>query len=246
MIPALAIVFGLIMGSFLSMLIPRLHNEEKGIIAGRSHCPNCKKTLSALELIPVLSFILQAGKCRKCKKQISWWYPLIELSTALTFFWMSITFQSALDVALWSILMWVLLYIFFYDLRYKEVHDIIMFPALILAFAFSFVLGDPLDSIIGTAVGLSFFGIQFLASKGRWLGSGDLLIGTYMGLLLGWQNTLVALFLSYILGSSVGIYLLASKKADRNTALPLGPFLVVGSMIAFVYGELLIKLFLGL
>lgn len=246
MIPALAIVFGLTMGSFLSMLIPRLHHEEKGIITGRSQCPQCKKTLSFFELIPVLSFVAQRGKCRNCDKRIAWWYPAIELSTAFTFLWMAVLFESPLQIAAWCALMWVFLYIFFYDLRYKEIHDVIMFPALLLAFGLSFVTGDPLSSIIGAAIGLAFFGIQFVASKGRWLGSGDLLIGTYMGLVLGWEYTLVALFASYILGSCIGIYLLASKKADRNTALPLGPFLVAGSMIAFAYGDSLIKVFIGL
>ena len=243
---ALFIVFGLIMGSFLSMLIPRLHNEEKGIINGRSHCPKCKKTLGIFELIPLLSFLIQGGRCKNCKKTIALWYPLIELSSTLIFLWMALHFASPLEAGLWSLLMWVLLYIFFYDLRYKEIHDIVMLPGLGLAFVFSFILGDPLSSLIGGGIALSFFGIQYLASNGRWLGSGELLIGSFIGLMLGWQLTLVALFLSYVIGSLIGIGLILSGKAKAQTSLPLGPFLVVGSMIAFAWGDLIINWYLGL
>jgi prepilin signal peptidase PulO-like enzyme (type II secretory pathway) len=246
MIITLSILLGLIMGSFLSMLIPRLHFGEKGIVKGRSKCPKCKNTLTVFELIPVLSYVLQAGKCKHCKKTISAWYPVIELSTALTFLWMALTFEAPLEAALWALLMWVLLYIFFYDLRYKEIHDVVMIPGIILAFAFSFVIGDPLSSIIGGAIGLAFFGIQYVVSRGKWLGSGDLLIGSFMGLMLGWQLTLVALFTGYVLGSIVGIFLICTGKAKGNTSLPLGPFLVTGSMIAFSCGDLIINWFLGL
>ncbi|MFT7184445.1 MAG: leader peptidase (prepilin peptidase)/N-methyltransferase [Oceanicoccus sp.] len=243
---ALAIVLGLIFGSFLSMLIPRLHNEEKGIVKGRSHCPKCKKTLTVFELIPVLSYVIQGGKCKHCKKPIAAWYPVIELSTALTFLWMAIRFEAPWEAGLWALLMWVMLYIFFYDLRYKEIHDIVMIPGILTAFAFSFFIGDPLSSLIGGAIGLLFFGTQYVISKGKWLGSGDLLIGAFMGLMLGWQLTLVALFAGYVIGSIIGVGLLATKKANGNTQLPLGPFLVMGSMIAFAWGDLIINWYLGL
>lgn len=246
MIPALAIAMGLILGSFLSLLIPRLHHEEKGIVKGRSQCPECKNTLGVLELIPVLSFFIQVGKCRHCKNPISWWYPIIELSTAATFLWMALRFEDPLTVAMWCAMMWVLLYIFFYDLRYKEIHDLVLFPALFAAFGFSFYVGDPVSSLIGGSIGLLFFGVQFLASRGRWLGSGDLIIGAYMGLMLGWEWMLVALFSAYMLGSIVGVGLMVTGRAQGKTALALGPFLVVGSMIAFACGDALINLYLGL
>lgn len=243
---ALSIVLGLIMGSFLSMLIPRLHHDEKGILLGRSHCPQCKKTLRAAELIPLLSYLIQRGKCKHCRKTIPFWYPLIELSTALSFLWMAFRFENPLEIGLWSLLMWVFLYIFFYDLRYKEIHDIIMIPGILMAFAFSFILGDPISSLIGGAIGLGFFGLQFVASRGKWLGSGDLLIGSYLGLVLGWELTLVALVCSYFIGSIIGITLMSIGKAKGKTQLALGPFLVLGSMIAFAWGEPIINWYLGL
>ncbi len=246
MIHVLAIFIGLMAGSFLSVLIPRLHNEEKGILMGRSHCNNCKNKLNAKELIPVISFLLQKGLCRNCNQKIPIYYPIMELSSAAVFLWMSFHFDNPMEIWISSILMWILLYIFFHDLIYKEIHDAVMIPAIMTAFLSSFIIGDPYSSIVGALGALNFFGIQFLATKGKWLGSGDMLIGTFIGLLLGWKLTILAIFLGYLSGSIFGISMIIIQKADKKTALPLGPFLVLGSMIAVEYGNTLINLYFGI
>lgn len=246
MIQILALALGLIMGSFLSMLIPRLHNGEKGIITGRSKCPLCKKILGALELIPFFSYLFQGGQCKECKKKIPAWYPAIEVTMALGFLGITYYFDTLMEMGLWAVLYWIFLYIFFYDLRYKEIHDIVLIPGIILALIFSFFIGDPLSSLIGAGIAILFFGTQFLVSRGKWLGSGDIFIGAFMGLVLGWELTLVALFVSYILGSVIGVGLLIFNHAKGETAVPLGPFLVLGSVIAFLCGEQMIQFYLGL
>ena len=239
-----AAILGLIVGSFLSMLIPRLHNEEAGILVGRSKSHCCKKILKVIELIPIVSFFLQKGRCRSCETKIPFWYPTLEITTALTFAWLFLKFPS-IELWTWHALLFaVLIFIFFYDLRYKEIHDAVMLPGILLAFLASFFIGNWQSSLIGAAIGLGFFGIQWLASQGRWLGSGDIRIGVFMGLLLGWPKMLLALVLSYIIGSIISIFLLATKRATPKSAIPLGPFLVLGTVIAFCAGDLILNWYL--
>lgn len=241
---AMSMVLGLIVGSFLSMLIPRLHNDEKGIVFGRSHCSRCKHVLTAKELIPLVSYLVQGGKCKKCKKSIGAVYPLTELATALTFGALFAYTMYWPEFLIYAILFSILIFIFVYDLRYKEIHDAVMLPGIFLAFAASFLVGDPISSLIGAAIGVGFFGIQWLISRGQWVGSGDMRIGAFMGFMLGWEKMILALVFAYILGSIIGVALLASKKADRKTALPLGPFLVAGTVVAFFWGQNLIEWYL--
>ena len=110
----------------------------------------------------------------------------------------------------------------------------------------SVAIGNPLSSLLGAAVAVSFFGLQYLLSRGRWIGSGDLRIGAFMGLLLAWPMTLTALLASYIIGSLVSLLLLASKNATPKTAVPLGPFLVLGTMLTFFFGDFLVDFYLKL
>ena len=119
-----------------------------------------------------------------------------------------------------------------------------MIPGILFAFIASCFIGDPIDSIVGGVIGTSFFALQYLISRGRAIGAGDMRIGAFMGLMLGWHLTIVALVISYIFGSIISLSLLATKKATGKTAIPLGPFLVFGTMIAFFYGSKLIEWYL--
>lgn len=241
-----AALLGLIMGSFLTMLIPRLHNDEKGIFMGRSHCSECKTTLKVYELVPFFSFMIQLGKCRHCEAKIKWWYPLIELTTALMFVWIAVQFNTVSEY-IWHVLIFsILLFIFFYDLRYKEIHDAVMLPGILIALLYSIFLGDWRSSLIAAGIATVFFGGQWLLSRGRWIGIGDLRIGIFMGLFLGWMHLLFAILSGYIFGSFISIILLASGSANRETALPLGPFLVVGTMLAYLYGDQFITWYLNI
>jgi len=242
----LAGVLGLIFGSFLSMLIPRLHDEEKGILLGRSHCPQCKKELRARDLIPLFSYLALRGHCSACKEKISFWYPITELVTGLLFALLYFQVQNT-TLFLWLAPHFVILvFIFFYDLRYKEIHDAVMVPGVVFALLASFVIGNPLSSLEGAIVATGFFGLQYLLSSGRWIGSGDLRIGAFIGLLLGWPMTLVALLLSYLAGSVISLILLATKNATPKTAVPLGPFIVLGTLLAFFFGDQILSTYLQL
>ncbi|MBI4127086.1 prepilin peptidase [Candidatus Peregrinibacteria bacterium] len=241
-----AIMAGLIAGSFFGMLIPRLHNNEKGIVAGRSHCPQCKHILKARNLIPVLSFAFQKGRCSFCRKKISIIYPLIELTTALAFGALYLQVPQLDLWLIWAIMFGFLILIFYYDLRYQEIHDAFMLPAILFALLAAIYLGRSADALVGSAIGGAFFALQWLVSKGRWVGSGDIRIGAFMGLMLGFQYTVAALFLSYVLGTIASIFLLATKKATKKSMIPLGPFLALASALTFFYGDRLIDWYLNL
>lgn len=242
--PVFVVILGLILGSFLSMLLPRLHYGEQGIVAGRSQCPHCKNVLRARDLIPLISFVLLKGRCHACKNRIAFWYPLIELTSALSFLALFLYVQND-SLFLWlTPHIFVLLFIFFYDLRYKEIHDYVMIPGIAYAFFATIWIGNPLSSLIGAGIGISFFGLQYLVSRGRWIGSGDIRIGAFMGLFLGWPMILLGIMLSYIIGSVISIGLLLSKNATGKTAVPLGPFLVMGTTLVFFCGDRILDYYL--
>jgi prepilin signal peptidase PulO-like enzyme (type II secretory pathway) len=242
-LPYFALLLGLIAGSFLSMLISRLHTGEKGIFFGRSMCPKCKHVLSPAELIPLFSYLFLRGKCSSCKKKISLWYPATEAGTALLFLLLALSSDNLYQFLLLAPTFLVLSFTFFYDLRYKEIHDAVLLPGILWAFLAALITGTTIPAIIGALIAAGFFALQYFLSGGRWIGSGDIRIGALMGLLLGWEKTLLALFLSYLIGSIISLYLLATRKASASTQVPLGPFLVAGTVIAFCLGDKLINLY---
>lgn len=243
---ALASIFGLLVGSFLGMLIPRLHHGHGGIVFGRSRCPHCKQTLRARDLIPLFSYLWLHGKCRHCREKIECWYPLTELSSALSFGLLYFETQNWTLWAWMAVYFFVLLFIFFYDLRYKEIHDAVMLPGIVLAFIASAFIGDPISSLIGAGLAAGFFALQFFISKGQWIGSGDIRIGAFMGLMLAWPLTLIGLLSSYILGSLISLLLLATKKATLKASVPLGPFLVLGTLLSYFWGDELLDLYFSI
>ena len=239
---------GLIFGSFLNCLIYRLHNRKT--ILGRSFCPKCKQKIKWYDNIPVISFLLLKARCRLCKEKISWQYPVVESVMALLFvfsIWFRIGELSLLIVLRDWIIFFTLLFIFVYDLKYSEIEDIVLFPATVLILIFSLFLGQSFLPIIFSALlGVVFFGVQYLVTKGKGIGLGDLRIGFFMGIVCGgWQYLLVAIFCSYVIGSLVSLILILKGKKKIKSAIPLGPFLAIGTLIAFLFGDKIITLYLG-
>lgn len=239
---------GLVFGSFLNCLIYRLHHKKT--ILGRSFCPKCKKKIKWYDNIPVLSFIFLKGRCRFCQQKISWQYPLVELLLGLCFafsFYWRWPDPSLLLIAKDWVIFFGLVFIFVYDLKYLEIEDIIILPASILIFIFSLFLGQSYLSLLLTIlIAVSFFGLQYLITKGKGIGLGDLRIGVFMGVVCGsWPLLLVALFFAYVLGTFVSLPLLLRKKKKMKSMIPLGPFLVAGTFIAYFFGEAIISFYLG-
>ncbi|MBI4779524.1 prepilin peptidase [Candidatus Falkowbacteria bacterium] len=242
-------LFGLIIGSFLNCLIWRLHKKE-GLL-NRSYCPKCKKQIAWYDNIPVLSFIMLKGKCRQCKKPISWQYPIVELTTGILFLIVFIAnlkltpfnefpiiFNSKFLITIlrdWFLVS-VMTVIFIYDLRWYLILDIITLPACLIMLIFNLFLNFSLwNLLISGIIGGSFFLIQFVVSRGRWIGGGDIRLGLLMGLALGWPGVLAAVIIAYFIGSIVGVGLILAGKKRWGSEVPLGIFLSAGTIITLFW-----------
>jgi prepilin signal peptidase PulO-like enzyme (type II secretory pathway) len=257
LISVLIFIIGLCIGSFLNALIYRLETSKK-ICFGRSICIYCKKTLSWKELFPLLSFIIQKGKCKDCKKKISWQYPLVELVTGFLFlysFFYVFSFQLLYDnwlLAISNLLIYwfiiaVLIVVFVYDLKHKLILDKVMIPGIIIVFVLQLFLGVLLlNLLLAGLIGGGFFLIQFLLSKGKWIGGGDIRLGVFMGFVLSWPNILVGLFIAYFIGAFASVILILSKKKGLKSQVPFGPFLAVGTLVSMFLGSQLVEWYLRL
>ena len=254
-------IFGLIIGSFLNCLIWRLHKNE-GML-DRSYCPKCKKQIAWYDNIPVLSFILLGGKCRHCGKSISWQYPVVELITGILF---AVAVIWNLEFGIWNIdlaqitnyqllitiirdwfLISVMIVIFIYDLRWYLILDKVALPACAIIFLFNFFLGISWQNmLISGIIGSSFFLIQFIISKGKWIGGGDIRLGLLMGLALGWPYVILAIFLAYLIGSAVGVGLILAGKKQWGSKVPLGVFLSTAAIITLFFGDKILNWYFGL
>lgn len=253
----ISFITGAVIGSFLNCLIWRLH-EEKTIL-GRSMCTKCKKTIAWYDNIPVLSFVILRGKCRHCGTRISWQYPIVELTTGILFatafllnpYSLSTQVPKYLIINLLTLKSWfiisIMTIIFIYDLKWYLILDIVTLPACVIIFILNILTGQNWQNLlISGIIGASFFLIQFVVSRGKWIGGGDIRLGLLMGLTLGWPMILVAIFLAYIIGSIVGIFLLLSKKKSLGSQIPLGVFLAPATIIVLFWGEAIWRWYWGL
>ncbi len=259
-------VFGLCLGSFLNTVIYRLKTGES-ILFLRSHCPSCKHTLGFFDLIPLFSFIFLGGRCRYCKKKISWQYPMVELATGILFVLFSylaklpsylIMEQLSLGWFLASLvlnffLISILIIIFVYDLKHSIIPDKVVWPGVVvvfMAYLFSefsqYSILNTQYLILAAALAGGFFLILVLVSREKWMGWGDVKLGILIGLILGWPNILVALFLAFVSGAIVGGGLVLAKKKTLKSQIPFGPFLCGSTIVAILVGEKILDWYLGL
>jgi len=237
-------LFGLIIGSFLNAVLYRL--EVGGsLVRERSRCPLCLHELSWYELIPVLSFVIQLGKCRTCKKKIALSYPVIEISTGLLFSGIFL-YIGKFDLELVYLLVVVsfLVLIFVFDARHYIIPNIAVFSLIVISFfydLYSYGFAGLKGYLLAVLIAAGFFLALYLVSSGRWIGFGDVKYGVCMGLFLGWPDVLTGLFLAYILGAALGILLLILKRKKIKSEIPFGPFLIAGSLVAYFYGTVIVK-----
>lgn len=247
-------LFGLALGSFLNVVIYRaIHGESP--FEGRSKCPKCKRTIRAIDNIPLLSYMLLGGKCRWCKTAISWSYPVVELLTGILFVWWfaagSLFFrltQSPLlyiQPVFWLVVGMLLIVVFVVDMLYGIIPDVVVWSLGISAFCYRILLTlsgamQPMDFFraIVSGIGVSLFFLSLIVlTGGRGMGMGDVKLALVMGLILGWPRILVAVFLSFFIGAIVAVFLLAFGKKRFGQTVPFGPFLVIGTALALVWGE---------
>jgi leader peptidase (prepilin peptidase)/N-methyltransferase len=240
------VLAGLIVGSFLGALIWRIKVGES-VARGRSYCPLCKHQLGFWDLIPLFSFLGQRGRCRYCRRPISLMYPFLELASAGILILLFLYFGLSLEFFIYSAYSFFLITIFVYDLRWQIIPDEVVIPGIVIALIGQFFLPVKFtEALLGAIIGGGFFLIQYLVSRGRWIGGGDIRLGVMMGLMLGWPRLLAALFLAYFLGAVIGIILIAFGRKKMKSYLAFGPFLTLFTLVALIYGDFLIEWYLNL
>jgi len=245
------LVFGLIIGSFLNVVIFRL-NTEKGF-HGRSKCMNCRKQLCWYELFPIFSFLFLGGRCKTCKTKISLQYPLVELLTGVVFALLFLKFQNifytdalifAGTMAYYASMFSLLIVIAIYDIRHKIIPDILALVFGVLAFVglflfSSFGFNPHIPTILEFLAGIIIavpFALVWLLSKGVWMGLGDAKLAIGLGWLLGLSRVLSGVVVSFWSGAIIGLLLIAfSKKHSVKSEIPFAPFLVLGAILAFLF-----------
>jgi len=243
-------IVGTLVGSFLNVVIVRTKNK-KSILKNRSACPYCKKKLTWYELVPIVSFLIQKGKCRECGKKISFQYPLVEFFTGLIFlfgaiYYFDFNFYVLINFFYLLIVSSFLIVIFVYDLKYCLVSDKVIYPAIFIVFLYDVYLAfmsgqlSVLTLSFATAFIIGgFFLLLVLISKEKWMGMGDVKIGVLMGLFFGPFQFLTAIFLAFLLGATVSVFLLILKKKTMKSEIPFGPFLTGASFITIFWGTYL-------
>ncbi len=263
MIIVALLILGLCVGSFINALVWRLHAQSKkkkpskklSIMTGRSMCPDCKHQLASRDLVPVISWLSLKGKCRYCQKPISRQYPLVELLTALIFsslyiLWpVTVGNKEILEFGLWLVFIGGFIALSVYDFKWMLLPDRIVYPllglgiaqALLRAFVWGEGAGAIENAVWGVAIGGGIFYLIFQVSKGKWIGGGDVKLGFLLGLLVGGPGqALLMLFMASLIGTLTVLPLLASRRVNRNTRIPFGPFLMLATVIVRLYGPRLI------
>lgn len=252
--------FGLIVGSFLNVVLWRI--KEGMTLGGRSMCPACRGRIAWYDNIPLLSFALLGGKCRSCGGGISPRYPAVEFSTGVLFVLIGRMFFSVWNVESWVLTAFylvaasLLILIFLFDIETMEIPNILLWigvgwslPMLLLLDVFRFNPGMSIWSLSlhsGILAGCVGFLPLFLIasiSREKWMGMGDGFLAFFLGLVVGWPNILSALLLAFGLGALTGIFLIALKKKEMQSQVPLGPFLIVGAFLSIFLPEWFPRLF---
>lgn len=240
------LIFGLIIGSFLNVIIYRLPRDES-IVYPPSHCPHCGTRLKAVDLVPVFTFLWNRGRCRYCSKPIDWYYPIVELLTGLLFLLLYLKFGNTINFWLLIILVSLLITISFIDLKYMIIPNKITYPGMVVGLIISLIYNHIsfLSSLLGLLVPASL--LLLLASifeKG--LGMGDVKLVAMIGTFIGWEYTLLGIFLGSLIGAVPGLVLIITGVIDRKTRIPFGPLISVGTIITILYGKEIIELYLNL
>lgn len=292
-------ILGLAVGSFINVISLRYQPGnrllDKKIIGGRSRCPICHKNLVWYELIPVLNFFWQKGKCRHCGHRLSLQYPLVEILSGLIFVsipWYLINFYQVIQLILrgeqviwyyWLTLIWVLIFLLFLLLSIIDLHHSIIPNQINLSLAilgglliitsvakqsysqwsivnsqrsflghyallfdflpssFNSLTHQLINSLFAAILAMAIFGAIILLTKCKGMGLGDLKLVGALGLIFGWPDILMVIFLAFIVGSLISVFFLTTGKKKIKDAVPFGPFLVIGASLTFFFGYQIIN-----
>jgi prepilin signal peptidase PulO-like enzyme (type II secretory pathway) len=280
-VSTLLFLFGLAVGSLLNVIALRYNLKNKLLTAsvalGRSHCRHCQNQLHWYELIPVVSFLVQGGKCRNCRGRLLIQYPVVEIITGFLFVFIPIrladiyhlwnaTTSGQLPLLLtlsiiWAIAISTLILVFLVDLKLfvipNQMNFLLAFLGVVViavqglndafgltqgsflghhALIFGFRDNIWINHIFGAVLGLAIFGLIAFIGRGRAMGWGDVKLIGALGLLFGWPDVLIIMFLSFVIGAIVSIFILVAKKKTMKDVVPFGPFIAISAGIVFFFG----------
>lgn len=216
------------------MLITRVPEQRN--ITGRSQCSSCKTQLQARDLIPVLSFVFSKGKCRTCAKPIGYLYPFVELSSGLLFLLAFLLNRDIPSSFFMAGALWLLFVISVIDFRTQTIADVFSILLGIFGVMYQGEIGTLHWS--GALTGVAFFGVIWICSKGKSIGSGDIILAGAIGLLLGsWQMMVACLMATYILGAAIASVLLLLGKIHRKSMIPFAPFFALGALFVLAFQD---------
>jgi leader peptidase (prepilin peptidase)/N-methyltransferase len=243
-------VLGTIVGSFLNVCIHRIP-QGKSIITPSSHCPRCKTPIRFYDNIPLASFLILQGRCRKCEAPISLRYPLVEFLMGLFSLILLLRFGISTLYLIYLAFFASLTLVSFIDLSHRIIPDVISLPGIVIGIVISFLHPQMSvkDSLIGVLLGGGSLyvvaSVYHLITKREGMGGGDVKLLAMIGAFIGWKGVLFTILCSSFIGTVVGVTLMLVSLADSKYAVPFGPFLSLGAVIYVLWGEALITWYLG-
>lgn len=239
--------FSLFIGSFLNVCIYRIP-LKKSIVFPSSHCPNCKSILKPIDLVPVLSYLFYRARCRYCKKRISPRYPLIEILTSVLIFLNFYVFGFSFKFFVNSFMTCVFIVASFIDFDYQIIPDELTIGGLVVAFLFQALINviapeladffyqvGMKGAIFGALVGGGILYIIAYLSRGG-MGGGDVKLAALIGALYGVKIVAISLFISFLLGGTIGLLLIIFRIKGRKDYIPFGPYIALGTLITLLVG----------
>ncbi|MEK6790236.1 MAG: prepilin peptidase [Deltaproteobacteria bacterium] len=239
-------VFGAVVGSFLNVCIYRIPAGRSIVFPGSS-CPACGQAIAFYDNIPVFSYLLLRGRCRRCAAPFSFQYPLVELLSAVFATALFIRSGASVETLIYFVFISALIVITFIDLEHRIIPDVISLPGIPIGFAASFVLPamNWQDSAIGVLAGggilLAIAVAYYVVAKNEGMGGGDVKLLAMIGAFLGWQGALMTLLLASLSGSIIGLAMMLLYGKDSKYAIPFGPFLAAGALAYLFLGRRLIS-----
>ncbi len=246
-------ILGLCLGSFVNMLVYRVARKyklEKDKFKvknnNRSHCDFCGKQLSWYENVPIISWLLQGGKSRCCLKKLSTLYPIVEIMTGILFliyYFFGRPQESPLQLVSGFLIIVLLVFLAVFDFKYMILPDFAVATLIIISFL-GVVFDEPniIPYLISAIISGGFFLFLYLITKKKGMGFGDVKLAVFMGLFLGWPKILVAIYIAFIIGALVGVVGMILKKINKKSKIAFGPFLIFGTIIAWIWGDQIINL----
>jgi leader peptidase (prepilin peptidase)/N-methyltransferase len=263
-----ALLFGLVIGSFLNVVAYRAPAHIS--LMRESRCPHCDAPIRWYQNIPVFSWLFLRGRCANCKAPISVRYPIVEAVTGIAFVlvtaWTLAVMNAPVELAATSLVFWTVLVAYLYfasisivltliDIDVHRLPNGIVLPSYlvgIILFTLACVFGAPWSKLLSAVIGMAvlygfYFIVRFISPRG--MGGGDVKLAGVVGLFLGWNGwptLLVGAFAAFVLGGIFGLILMAARRAGRKTAIPFGPWMILGAWAGLFVGERVGHWYLGM